>query len=147
MSAPSMHSATQTNPHFEHVARAPYELGHLLKKMPADFSRVNSITADDRLIAEAAIDHARNANDTLMHGLEALGHLMFVAGTNDNSGIDSSDIASLGYLISHIAVESEFLQETKWSIREILDAHDECAAVQATKSGDAVSASKGKNNA
>lgn len=125
---------TKTNPHFAHIDRAPYELGHLLAKMTADFSRANPLTADDRLIAEAARDHAMNGNETLMSGLEALGRIMFVAGTNDQYEVDSGHLASLGCLISHIVVEAQFLQETEWHIRETLEAHDERATAKDAKS-------------
>ncbi len=127
-------AAPGKNPHFERIDRAPYELGHLLKKMPADFSMFNPITADDRLIAEAAMNHATNANDILMNGLAALGNVMFVAGANGNSKVNSDDIADIGCLIRHIAVEAQFLQETEWSIREALEAHIDRAAPEVAKS-------------
>lgn len=130
-----MSSAKQTNPHFRRVDRAPYELGHLLKKMPADFTPYHPLTPDDRLIAEAARNHAMNANDALMRGLAALGHVMSVAGANSGGDIDSCQFMGLGELLTHIAVESQFLQETEWSLREILVAHDERAAAAAKSTG------------
>ncbi len=122
------------NPHFKFIDRAPYELGYLLRKLPVDFSISRPLTPDDRLIAEAARSQAMNANDTLLHGLEALGQVMFVAGANEQNEVDAGHMASLGCLIGHIAVEIQFMQETEWSIRETLAAHDENDAVQAAKS-------------
>jgi len=121
-----------TNSYFSHPERAPYQLGHLLKLMPADFSMRNPPTPEDRLIVEAAREHAINANETLMNGLEALGHIISYAGDNENCNGDQ--FVSLGALITHIAVESQFLQETEWLIRETLEAHDEITAAKAAKS-------------
>lgn len=129
----------KSNSYFTHSERAPYQFGHLLKRMPVDFSRGNFLASDDRLVAEAAIEHAANANDTLMSGLEALGHVMFVAGANKQCGVDGNHLANLGCLIAHIAVEAQFLQETESSIRETLEAHDEreAAAKNVVKRGGA----------
>ena len=123
----------KTNPYFAHPERAPYQLGHLLKGMSSAFTPNHPLAPDDRLIAEAARDHAINANETLMHGLEALGHVMFVAASNKQCGMDENHLAHLGCLIAHIAVEAQFLQETEWHIRETLAEHDEIAAAQAAK--------------
>lgn len=98
-------SHADANPHFACIERAPYELGHLLKKLPVNFSRFNPITSDDRLIAEAARNHAMNANATLMSGLEALGQFMFVAGANNDNEVEPQQLVNLGCLITHIAVE------------------------------------------
>jgi hypothetical protein len=111
----------KANPHFANIDRPAYELGHLLKKMPADFSRRHPLTPDDRLIAEAARDHAVNANGTLIRGLAALGHVMSVAGANEHGAVDADQLKKLGDLINHIAVESQFLQEAEWRLREILE--------------------------
>ncbi len=122
------------NPHFARIDRAPYELGHLLSRLPANLSSATALTPDDRLIAGAARNHAMNANDALMRGLAALGHVMSVAGANDSGEIDSCQFMCLGDLLTHIAVESQFLQELEWSIRETLEAHDERAAFGVAKS-------------
>ena len=68
------------NPHFKHIERAPYELGHLLKNMPSDISAFKSQSADAYLMADAAHLHAGNGLSTLIDGLEALGSLMVTAG-------------------------------------------------------------------
>ena len=108
-------SNTSENSYFNHIDRAPYELGHLLQRLPEHFSSRSepTPTADMQLIATAAAQHAENANDTLLRGLDALGRLIYTAADNDQGGISSQDMRSIGVLISHLAVEAEFLQETQ----------------------------------
>jgi hypothetical protein len=105
------------NPHFERVNRAPYELGHLLQRLPENFSSFSPARLEVIQIADAAAQHADNANGTLMRGLEALGEILFVAGANKENDIDQESIASIGELIQHIAVEAQFLQETMVCMR------------------------------
>lgn len=107
------------NPHFKHVSRAPYELGYLLRKLPSDFGG-SEADPDTLAVAEAAAWHARNGNEILMHGLEAIGEVLFVAASNQNQEADPSNIAAIGSLIQHIAVEAQFLQETEWRMKEVL---------------------------
>lgn len=108
-------SNTTEKSYFNHIDRAPYELGHLLQRLPEHFSSFSkqTPTAESRLIAAAAANHALNANETVMRGLETLGRLVFAAADNDELGeISSHDMRSLGGLITHLAVEAQFLQET-----------------------------------
>lgn len=113
---PSNNTSVQTplskNPIFTHIERAPYELGHLLRALPPDFSSISAATAEDLMAAKAAQQHARNASHTVMCGLEAIGKMMFVAATNDDFDLEPNCISSLGCLIQHLAVEAQFLQET-----------------------------------
>lgn len=106
-------SMARENPRFTHIERAPYELGHLLKALPPDLSSFSNLTAETAQIVDAAAAHAYNANYTLMCGLEAIGNLMFVAGANEEYSIEKGTLAELGRLISHVAVEAQFLQETE----------------------------------
>lgn len=109
------------NPHFRFVERAPYELGYLLNKLPADFSSHSKLTAEERLIAEAASMHASNANLELMNGLEVLGQVIAYAATNpEDAGLDKYQMMSLGTLIKHVAVEVQFLQELDYRLSEAL---------------------------
>ncbi|BBP04415.1 hypothetical protein TPL01_21060 [Sulfuriferula plumbiphila] len=104
------------NPYFTNIERAPYELGHLLRKLPEHFSAFSKQipTAESRLIAAAATRHAGNANETLMRGLDTLGRIIFAAADNEALGeTSSSDMRSLGSLLSHLAIEAQFLQETQ----------------------------------
>jgi hypothetical protein len=123
-----MPSTTQTqtppnNPHFNHIERAPYELGHLLQQLPADFSSLSAVEPDVLLIAEAAISHATNANSTVMHGIEALGQMLFLAGTNTDFDLERSSISDLGCLLKHLAVEAQFLQETESNLSYAVSEH------------------------
>lgn len=115
-----MSSAEQTNPHFNHAERAPYELGYLLKKLPANFSLLSTAAPDQILMAEAAIDHAGYATDILTNGLEGLGQALFVGGANGQFEISPANLSSIGSLISHLAAEMQFLQETKDNLRSAL---------------------------
>ena len=115
------------NPHFGNVERAPYQLGQLLTQLPPDFSRSGHITPDSRQIAEAAMRHAENAAYAVMDGLEALGQVMFVAGSNEENHVDGRTIANLGYLVKHLAVELQFLHHIEEEIRENLAARDVAA--------------------
>lgn len=127
-------NAPVPNPHFRFVERAPYELGYLLNKLPADFSSHSKLTADERLIAEAASMHASNANLELMNGLEVLGQVIAHAATNpDDAGIDKDQMMSLGTLIKHLAVEAQFLQELDFRLSEaLLTGKPSGAGLQAT---------------
>ena len=107
----------ESNPYFNRIERAPYELGQLLLQLPDYFSAFAPMEPDVLLKASAAADHARNAIDTLMHGLEALGRIMFVATVNQHHVLDVETLADLGCLIQHIAVEAQFLQETERSMK------------------------------
>ena len=114
---------TSSNPHFNHIDRAPYELGHLLKQLPANFSSASAVEPDVLLIAEAAISHASNANNTVMHGIEVLGQMMFLVGTNTDYDMERGTLSDLGYLLQHLAVEAQFLQETEGSLSETVSEH------------------------
>jgi hypothetical protein len=117
-------SALDVNPHFARIQRAPYEIGHLLKKLPVNFSAYEPLAPDDRLIAEAAQQHAGNANDSLMRGLEALGEVVSMAGGNQDGEISQVLLMHLGELIAHQSVEAQFMQELDWSIGDVLKADD-----------------------
>jgi hypothetical protein len=85
--------------------------------LPAGFSSRSKPTPDQCLIAAAIEDHASNASETLLDGLEALGHLMSVAGANGDRELSSHHLMMLGGLVAHIAVEAQYLQETQWEMR------------------------------
>lgn len=112
------------NPHFARVERAPFEIGRLLQRMPEVFSAYLPIEPDHRLLGEAVAQHADNANQTLLSGLEALGHVLQVAGSNKEWTVDPDQISRLGGLIVHLAVEAQFLQEVESNFRYAIDADD-----------------------
>ncbi|WP_426110420.1 hypothetical protein [Massilia sp. PWRC2] len=126
-------TAPATNPNFRHCDRAPYELGHLLLKLqPASFAAERSEAAlaeHPRDAVAAVLQHAGNANDTLMHGIEALGHVLFVAAENEDCGLDMRAVRNLGTLLSHLAVEAQFLQELDWKLTQDLERLDRTPAL------------------
>lgn len=109
--------ASRKNSHFNNIERAPYELTHLIRQLPSSLSKLSKSKAETRQIAQAAANHARNANDTLLFGLEAIGKLIFIAGANNDHELDRASMADLGALITHIAVEAQAMQQTDSDIR------------------------------
>jgi hypothetical protein len=118
---PSTNTSPSPNPYFKNTDRAPYELGCLLQQLPEDFSTIVPITPDVLLKVTAEADHARNANNTLMSGLEALGKTMFVAASHEQ--LDDLTVSDLGCLIQHLAVEAQFLQETQLHLNDVVLRH------------------------
>ena len=112
------------NAHFACIDRAPFEIGRLLQQMPQVFSAYLPIDPDDRLLGEAVAQHADNANQTLLNGIEALGHILQIAGNNKDWTVDADQISRLGGLIVHLAVEAQFLQEVEGNFRYAIDADD-----------------------
>lgn len=115
------------NPHFERVNRAPYELGNLLIRMPKDFSAYTLATPETCLMAEAAAQHAENANDCLMSGVEALGGILTTAGLSNANEVNKGDIVGIGELIQHMAVEAQFMQEMAGEYRFVLHEQEKLA--------------------
>jgi len=95
--------STVKNPHFRNVDRAPYELSSLL----TDIRKAKSVE-DIKLMGEAAEQHASNCRDTLLRGLDAIGHIMIRAYGNEEDEIAPGYAMSIGELISHIACELQF---------------------------------------
>lgn len=116
-------TVTSINPHFNRIDRAPYEFGELIRQLPYCLSALPNSSTETRQMADAAARHADNANATLMDGLEALGKLLQIAGSNKDGQVDGQDLASIGGLITHIAVEAQFLQQTKSDLRFALREH------------------------
>lgn len=108
------------NPHFKNIERAPYEIGHLLQALPPDFAHYKEQPADVHEIADALERHTYNAQFAVLSGLEAIGTVLFSAGTNENSGLDPQAVANLGCLVRHLAVELQYLGELE----------DECIALK-----------------
>jgi hypothetical protein len=84
-----------------------------LQRLPEDFSPITPATEDAIQIAEAAAEHAGNANLVLLDGLAALGELICVAGANVENRVTTESWAALGCMVQHVAVEALFLQETE----------------------------------
>ncbi len=121
---PSITTPKQSNIHFNHVDRAPYELGHLLQELPRNLLSLSEVTPDERLIIEATAQHAENANGVAMRGLEAIGACLLAAASNDNFPLDRQQIQNLAALIQQLAVEAQFTQETIDSLEYVMSAQD-----------------------
>ncbi|NHZ88633.1 hypothetical protein F2P45_06290 [Massilia sp. CCM 8733] len=115
-------NARVPNPYFKFVERAPYEIGHLLRQMSAHFSAYEPVAPDDRLIAEALTQHATNANDTLMSGIEAIGHVLQTAFHNPAWEMSPQQLKGIAGLLVHLSAEAQFMQELDWEIKCALDA-------------------------
>lgn len=110
---------SRSNKFFQHEDRASYELAFLLRALPQHLTGQADLTADQLQMAEAAQSHAINLNLTLQHGLESIGQLMYSAGTNEKLQMDRSHFASLGVLISELAIQLQFLDEFCASATEL----------------------------
>jgi hypothetical protein len=100
--------STTDNPHFCNVERANYELSHLLLNIGKGES------ADTvKQMARAAETHAAEAHRIVVRGLEAMGHLIWVAGGNEQNEIDPGRLRGLGELVSHLARELQLLSEVE----------------------------------
>lgn len=103
------------------VDQAPYQITHWLRQLPESFSFHNPLPEAVRPVAEQVAQHASNANDTIMHGLAALGQVIMTAALTAEGEVTPSHLARLGDLITHLAVEAEAMQELGWMIREELE--------------------------
>jgi hypothetical protein len=107
---------SQSNPHFRHPGRASYELGKLMRSLPEHL--YGELTADQQLEVEAAGKHADNATGTLLHGLQSLGRVLWAAGANTEFPADPDDCASVGALVTEIALQLQLLDEFRTSVAE-----------------------------
>ncbi|HXA48022.1 MAG TPA: hypothetical protein VNW52_10360 [Burkholderiaceae bacterium] len=114
---------SSVNPHLKNIDRSRYELSYLLRELPSNFHGHSHATPDTLLIVEAARDHADNATNTLIHGLEAVGEVLFLAGANDEYEVNARHISSIGSLISYVANDLQFLHETKGHLSYALQRH------------------------
>ena len=97
------------NPHFNLIERAPYELAHLLENLPPQHAH-DKLSSDERLMLDAAASHAANYGETLLDGIEAIGHLLFSAATNEGFPLSQGTAAHIGTLLSALAVQAQYLK-------------------------------------
>ena len=102
---------------FQHVSRAPFELGMLLMQLPANFHPYQTLPPESLPIAQAAADHADNANATVLRGLEAIGAVLEATLEDETPEMDKSTIGTLGELVRHLAVEAQFFQYMERNLR------------------------------
>jgi hypothetical protein len=98
------------NPYYKNHDRAPYELGHLLQQLPADFGLAPAAELKHVQIASAAETHAHVAGSTILSGIEAIGQLMEAAGTSGEESTSPHTMFCLGGLLRHLAVEGQYLR-------------------------------------
>lgn len=113
------------NPHFRNLQRPAYELATLLRGLP---TTPDLTSGDTRMQLEAADRHAGNYYDTMLGGLEAMGRVIWSACENEQWPVDYSDMARVGNMISQIAVQIQFLDEFRESVRERIDEADKKGA-------------------
>lgn len=100
------------NPFFDNSERASYELAYLLRKLPISIDPDVLLPGDDEsLMVEAAAQHAYNLRETLMRGVEGIGHLLFCAGFNKTNSIDRTQYANVGMLLTEIAGQMQMTTE------------------------------------
>jgi hypothetical protein len=107
-----------TNKHFNNSERPAYELPYLIANLGLTSSTAK-LSADQIQMVAAAKAHAINANDTIMTGIESLGHLLYIAGGSDDD-TDSQHFRNLGQLIKHLAVEAQHLQQVDADMGSLL---------------------------
>lgn len=102
-----------SNPHFNNIGRSAYELGGLLRVLPAHHTVGTSMPEETRQMTLAALSHMENTIRTLTDGMESLGELLFIAGGNGDQPLERDHLRNIGMLIKHMAVESQFLLEER----------------------------------
>lgn len=102
------------NNYFANEDRASYELGNFLRRLPPYLSNVE-LDTQQRLMLEAAEQHATNLSSTLLHGLEAIGHVMHSSGYADDCPLAPRQLSGLGELVKELAVQLQFLEDFRAS--------------------------------
>lgn len=108
---------SRKNSHFNDIKHAPYKLTHLIRKRPFSLFKLYKSDAKMRQIAQAAANHARNASDMVLFGLEAIGKPIFIASANSDHKLDRANMGDLGALITHLAAEAQAMRQTDSDIR------------------------------
>lgn len=116
------------NPHFNNIGRSAYELGGLLRVLPARHTVGAPMPEETRQMTLAALGHMENTIRTLTDGMESLGELLFIAGDNGDQPLERAHLRNIGMLIKHIAVENQFLLEEQDNLRMDVAADDALAA-------------------
>lgn len=110
------------NPHFQQRERSAFQLGHLLRDLPASLDlTAGGNAADMTLRLEAAERHAENYGEILLDGIESLGRVMWSAGENEEWPVAQRDVARIGALISQLAIQLQFLDEFRASANDRLN--------------------------
>ncbi|WP_332848682.1 hypothetical protein [Massilia sp. S19_KUP03_FR1] len=123
-------------PPLKFIERPAYELPNLLKDFNAQTARHDEMTEEQRDKADAIETHAINATQTILDGIEAIGAAMFSAGSNADWPLGGRTVGALGTLITHLAVELQYLSDVQSDMHTRIEMHDrEAIAAKAQKGG------------
>jgi hypothetical protein len=95
------------NPELKNINRPAYEIPCLLQRLGVT-SLSMALTSEQRQMSEAVRAHALNQQQTIASGMDSIGQLIYLAGSG-NEPVDTHHMRNLGLLISHLAIELEFL--------------------------------------
>jgi len=108
---------SQSTPIFQHSERAAYELGDLLRNLPAQLHGA-SLNAEKLEQVQAADTHAMNSTVILLDGLQSLGRVMYSACLSGDAAPDITDCARVGMLVTEIALQLEFMNDFRHEVAE-----------------------------
>ena len=108
---------SQSTPIFRNSERAAYELGDLLRHIPAQLHGA-SINAEMLERIQAADAHAMNSTVILLDGLQSLGRVLYSAGNSEESAPDITDCGRVGMLVTEIALQLEFMNDFRREVAE-----------------------------
>lgn len=106
------------NPFLVHLARPAYELPRLLTSIHHIFNHISynePLTKDEILKCEAAKAHAANSQNTIAHGIESIGQLLYLAG-NSEDGLDPRHLCRIGELVTDLGVQMQHLHDVESDI-------------------------------
>lgn len=108
---------SQSTPIFRNSERAAYELGDLIRQIPAHLHGA-SLSAEKLEQVQAADTHAMNSAVILLDGLQSLGRVMYSACLSEAGAPDIADCARVGMLITEIALQLEFMNDFRHQVAE-----------------------------
>ena len=108
---------SQSTPIFRNSERAAYELGDLLRHIPAQLHGT-SLSAEKLEQVQAADTHAMNSTVILLDGLQSLGRVIYSACLSEDAAPDVADCARLGMLVTEIALQLEFMNDFRREVAE-----------------------------
>jgi hypothetical protein len=118
----------RANPRFNNPQQAAYELPDLLSILGQP-DVLAPLTQDQRDCASAIHSHARNAQEFIHGGIEAIGYLM--SSLESDADVCGDQVFKLGMLLRHLACEADRLRVLQSDMRCTLDSDDELIAKQA----------------
>jgi hypothetical protein len=107
----------QSTPIFQNSERAAYELGDLLRHIPAQLHGA-SMSAEILERIQAADTHAMNSTVILLDGLQSMGRVMYSACLSEAGAPDIADCARVGMLATEIALQLEFMNDFRREVAE-----------------------------